>query len=340
MVQYKRTLSGSAMACALLAGSTMAQADGFQLSEKLSVTGFVDMSASYSKPDVGPGTSSTGLDQFELDFLYSFSEKMTAQVDLEYQDDGGVDKSGDPLGEETDIEQAFFTYEIVDGLSVKGGRFLSYSGWEAEEPTGLFQYSGAGYAKYFYGGYQQGVSTKYSHSMFDVAVSVINDLGDLQGQARDSGHPGVETMLAFHPVDSWVIKAFYLTDKEDTIDETTSLINVWTSYTIAGVTIAVEANKSKNSPVAVGAFGKDAEASGYLAMANYAIGAFGITLRAHTWDVEDATGTKVEEMTGITLAPSYKVNDNLLLILELRTDEDELADTDTDTYALEALLTF
>ncbi len=79
--------------------------------------------------------------------------------------------------QELDVEQAFINYALSDNLSLKAGRFLSYSGWETEEPTGLFQYSGTGYAGYFYGGYQQGVSGLYTGDGYAVAVSVVNDLG-------------------------------------------------------------------------------------------------------------------------------------------------------------------
>lgn len=319
----------SLVVCAIPA---IAQADGFDLSEKLSVTGFIDMSMTYTDPDDGDSTSSTGLDQFEMDFLYGFDDKLSAQVDLEYQDNG--------TGEEVDIEQAFFTYALAEGVSFKAGRFLSYSGWETEDPTGLFQYSGTGYAKYFYGGYQQGMSVKYGSGMFDAAISVVNDLGDLEGEGRDSKNPGTEIMLAYHPTESWVIKAFYLTDEEETTDKRTKMINVWTSYAVDSWTFALEANSSENTGAAVGSYGADAEASGSLAMVNYAAGKFGITVRYHQWEVEDAAGTTVEDMSGITLSPSYAVSDNLLLVAEYRTDSDDVADTDTDSYALEALLSW
>ena len=84
-------------------------------------------------------------------------------------------KNGD---EGVDLEQAFITYAYSDNFSVKAGRFLSYTGWETEEPTGLYQYSGTGYAPYFYGYYQQGISGLYSSDKFAVAVSIINDLAE------------------------------------------------------------------------------------------------------------------------------------------------------------------
>lgn len=341
MSQHKRTLAGRAVAMALLAGSVIpaaAQADGFQLSEKLTLGGFIDMSTTYTDPDGGTSSSSTGLDQVELNFLYAFSDKLSATLDLEYQNDGRTttDSNGDTtdVGARVDFEQAYFNYDIVGGLSVKAGRFLSYSGWETEDPTGLFQYSGTGYGKYFYGAYQQGISTKYSHDVFDVALSVVNSLGTLEGEDTDSGHPAVEVMAAIHPVDFWTMKAFYMTDK-DAAGETISMVNVWTSFSFAGLTIGLEGNSAKNSAFT------DSKATGYLAMVNYGIGDFGITLRYHAWEVEnDSTGVTTEEMTGITLSPSYAVTDNLLLVAEVRLDTDELTDADTTSYALEALISF
>ena len=96
--------SFSAVAAGLAMAAPVAHADGFQLSEKLSVTGFIDMSMVRTDVDEGESSTSSGLDQFEIDFLYDFGEGLTAQVDLEYQDNGS--------GEEVDIEQAFIRIPI------------------------------------------------------------------------------------------------------------------------------------------------------------------------------------------------------------------------------------
>ena len=329
------TKSGVSVAVAALAVALpgMAQAD-IDLHKNLSVSGFIDMSYTHADSDASGSASSFGLDQAELNFLYSFDDKLNAVVDLEYQDNG--------TGEEVDVEQAYFTYGAMDGVTVKAGRFLSYSGWETEEPTGLFQFSGAGYAKYFYGGYQQGVSALYSTDMFDAAVSLVNDLGDLEGEARGTdGKRGVETMIALRPVENLTVKAFYLTDHNTTVDETITQINVWASYSMSGFTFAVEGNSSTNAGAATAIAGKDADATGYLAMVNYAMdNGVGITVRAHSWEVESDAGATVEDMSGITIAPSYAVSDNLLLVAEYRTDKDDVSDDDITTIALEALLTW
>ena len=189
----------------------------------------------------------------------------------------------------------------------------------------MFQYSGTGYAKYFYGYYQQGVSGIYSGDKFAVAVSVVNDLAG--PQSTDSEHPGIETMLALMPTDEITIKGFYSKDGD------VQLINTWASYSKDALTVAVEYNTAEDS-VFVGS-----EASGYLVMANYAItDKVGLTLRYNDWEIEDDSGAMFEDASGITISPSYVVNDNLLMVFEYRMDE--VNDVDVNSFAVEALITF
>jgi len=318
----------SAITAAIALASPLAHAE-IEIGKGLSVAGFIDMSFFYEDPDDGESTQDFGLDQVEIDFMYTFDDKISAQVDLEYQDDTDATE-----GQETDIEQAFIGYKVNDTFSVKAGRFLSYSGWETEEPTGLFQYSGTGYAKYFYGAYQQGVSGYYDGGIVDVALSVVNDLGSLAGDGTDNQNIGAELMLAIMPFEGFTAKAFYMTEDE------TDLINVWASFATGGLTLAAEYNTSESAPAAVDTAGEDAEADGFLVMANYAWEKFAMTLRYHESLVEDSSGTDIEELSAITFAPSYVISDNLLIVAEYRMDEDEISDSDTDSFALEALLTF
>lgn len=325
MSKIKRTALSIAVALATVTAAPAVNAGDFKLTENLAVTGFIDMSWTYADPDGGESSQSFGLDQFEIDFLYTFDDKLTAQVDLEYQDNG--------TGEEVDVEQAFINYALADGFNVKAGRFLSYSGWETEEPTGLFQYSGTGYAKYFYGGYQQGISTNYTGSGFAVALSVVNTLGDLEGEAKDPSSPAIETMLALMPTDDITIKGFYSVDNISGTDESVKMMNVWAMYTLGDLTLAAEYNDSENTA------GIGTEASGYLAMANYAMGSAGITVRYHDYEVENAAGTVIDDGSAITISPSYAVSDNLLMVFEYRMDESDI-NGDSDSIAVEALVTF
>lgn len=315
-------------ATVLMALGTVSTAQA-EVMDNLTISGFIDMDYVYSDVDGGESSSESGVAQVEVDVTYDFGNKLSATVDVEYQnEDEGVD-----------IEQAFINYAVSDNFSIKAGRFLSYTGWETEEPTGLFQYSGTGYAPYFYGYYQQGISGYYSGDKFAVAVSVVNDLAG--PQATDSESPGIETMIALMPTDEITIKGFYSVDKLDGTDEDTTLINLWASYSKDALTLAAEYNVSENAGSYVGGdiqAGVDSEATGYLLMANYAFENFALTLRYHDWDIEDAAGTTVEDASGFTISPSFSVNDNLLMVFEYRMEE--INDVDIDTLAIEALITF
>ncbi|MBV1882450.1 MAG: porin [Pseudomonadales bacterium] len=312
-----KLLKPTVLAASIAMVTPSVYAGGIELSDNLSVTGFIDMSMVYTDVDGGGSSSTAGLDQFEIDLMYTFDDKLTAQVDVEYQDDGA--------GQVTDVEQAFFTYAVNEEVSVKAGRFLSYSGWETEEPTGLYQYSGTGYAQYFYGAYQQGVSTTYNGGKYQVAATLATSLGTLTGGDTDAQKVGTEFMLALNPTDELTVKAFFMSHDD------TDLINMWASYAVDDLTVAVEYNLADS--------GTD-EGTGYLLMANYAMDDFGITVRYHAYELEDASDTVFEEMSAITISPSFKVNDNLLIVTEYRMDDDDLTGGSTDSVAVEALLTF
>ena len=66
----------------------------------------------------------------------------------------------------------------------------------------------------------------------------IDVIGDLEGEGRDSGDPAIEVMVAVHPGEAWTLKGFYMTDELAGTGETSDLINVWTSYTTGGLTLA------------------------------------------------------------------------------------------------------
>ena len=57
---------------------------------------------------------------------------------------------------------------------------------------------------------------------------------------------------------------------------------------------------------------------GFLVMANWAAGSWGIAFRYRDFDIEDGAGATTVEDSAVTLSPSYKVGDNLLLVAEYR----------------------
>jgi len=315
--------AAAVMAIGAVAVSPVAHAE-IELGSGISITGFLDMSYYSWNPDGGSSVESVGIDQFETDFMYAGSNGVSAQVDIEYGE--GFDGSDD----ETFVEQAFVTKAFTEQFSVKVGRFLSYSGWEAEEPTGLFQYSGTGYAKYFYGYYQNGVSAYFDGGKFAVMGSAVtsafnpNDRNNVDGVDDKMGY---EAGLALMPFEGFTAKAFFISDE----DTDTDIINVWASYAINGFTLAGEYNTAD--------YGSYADGDGFLIMGNYATGPFGVTVRYHDFEIEADGGATLDDGSAITFSPSYKVGDNLLLVAEYRMDSSD-TNGDSDSFALEALFTF
>ncbi len=330
-----KTLLASAVAATLATAAALPAHADIELGEGLSVTGFVDMSFVYVDEDDASSTQDFQIDQVETDFLYAGKDGISAQVDIQY--------SQDQEGDSTFVEQAFIKKDFGNGFSVTGGRFLSYSGWETAEPTGLYQYSPTGYAGAFYGGYQQGVSGYYDTDAVDVMFSVVNNAFDPNDS--DNRKLAMEAGIALAPAEGVTAKAFYISDDE------VDLINLWASYETGGLTLALEYNIGDygDAGVDLGVNGLDLgveafaeEADGYLLMANYAWDKFGVTVRYHDWTADDAAGDTAYENSAITLAPSYTVSDNLLLVAEIRLDEtgDGSDSVDKTTFALEALFTF
>jgi hypothetical protein len=313
-LKTKSIIAGVAASVAA-AISLPSAAAGIELGEGLSVTGFADMSIWSYDEDGASAVKNAAIDQFEMDFMFSGANGISAQVDVEYSNDF-EDVST------TFVEQAFITKQFNEQFSVKFGRFLSYSGWETEEPTGLFQYSGAGngmgYASNFYGYYQNGVSAYYDGGKFALMGSVVTST--FNPYDTDPEDLGYEVGVALMPFEGMTAKAFYIKDE----DSDTDVINVWASYSTAGFTFAGEYNTADYGA---------SEGDGFLLMGNYASGPYGFTVRYHDYEIDGGA-----DVNGFTISPSYKASDNLLLVAEYRSDNDNRGDY--SQIALEALFTF
>ncbi len=168
------------------------------------------------------------------------------------------------------------------------------------------------------------MSAYYDGGSFALMGSVVNDLAN--DVEDDTSTLGTELGVALMPMEGLTAKLFYLTESDN------DLINFWTSYEISSFTFAFEYN--------VADYASGAEADGFLLMGYYSMGDFGFTVRFHDWSVDDAAGDTTFENSAITLAPSYAIGDNLLIVAEYRMDDNGDFGPDVDTFALEALFTF
>jgi hypothetical protein len=309
MKHKKNLIAGAIAAC--LAPAAHAE---IELGSGFSVTGFIDMS--YFNLDVDGADStekSLGVDQFETDFLFEGSNGISAEVDIEY---GGTSTTP-----ETFVEQAFITKTFGDKFSLKAGRFLSYSGWETEEPTGLYQYSFVGYQPYFYGWYQQGISAQANFGAVQLMASVINSPFNPTDYNSD---PDMELGLGISPGENFTAKLFVYEEDEDTYT------NLWASYQAGPVLLAAEL---VDRDLDTGADG-----DGYMVMANFAKGIFGFTVRYGDYQIDDVLDPI--DTNSLTLSPSFKIGDKLLIVTEYRMDEYEAGGIDNNTAAVEALFMF
>lgn len=302
-------------------GMSVASAE-IKVSDALSLSGFIDMSATAGLPDTGPTTLNAGFDQFELDFAFTFSDKLTAQIDLNSGGSGAVE-----------FEQGFLAY-AAGPATIYAGKFLSSTGFEAAEPTGLYQYS---YSKTnVYGGYQNGAAVAYTVSpLLSLYGAIVGSVWD--GTDTDIKSPGYEAQVSLTPIEGLTAKLAYAADidlaEDDGGDTGVSvlsnqgLVNFWVSYATGPVTVAAELNYLLDWGIT------DEKGLGYLVMANYALTEkFGITGRYSAIKL-DGMGAADNE---VTISPGYAISDAWFVLAEAKYE----LEAKNTTFAVESLISF
>jgi hypothetical protein len=292
----------SIAAAALFATPSFAQ---IKVTDNLSVTGFFDMSTTYN---TGSKTNTLSFDQFEIDFMYEYG-MFTGQADFNSLGGGSVD-----------LEQAFVTYTSPGGFSLTGGKFLSCSGWETAEPTGLYQYSYS--ATLVYGGYQNGVAASFGNDKVGFYGAVVSSVWNGADTSMDD--MGFEAQISFMPAEGITAKVAYLWEDMGAFNQ--SLINAWGMYAKGPITLAAEYNHLLDW----GAKGNNGY--GWILMGNMCLSdKVAATVRYSGLDTDTTT-----KFTEITFSPSYVVSDNVGMLAEIRRD----IDAKVTSFAFETILSF
>jgi hypothetical protein len=166
------------------------------------MSGFVDMAYS----ERGSAGSSAFGGQVELNFNYT-AGPVSAAVGLDFGE-GSAYGEGDGDGLNSNMEEAYITYDFGNGLSVTMGRMLTYMGFEAFDAPAMYQMTyaydvvhantaGAG-PQDIYDAYDYGASVDYGTDMFSVG---------LWSSLEDSA--GYEIALAFTGVENLTAKAIW-----------------------------------------------------------------------------------------------------------------------------------
>ena len=310
--------------------------------------GFIDIAG--QKQGADSETGFVGQVEINLDFS---SGPISASVDFDLYDGGsqtvtylgedglvgGTGVNEDTTYDVTDgdsaLEEAVLTYDFGSGLSVSAGKMLSYMGFEAYDPTNMYQYSYA----YDVGG-QNDTGAQMIYDAYDVGFSVDygTDLFSIGLWSSMESDAGYELALAFTGIENFTAKAIF-SDFSAPATEAYEKSTYWVSYQLDKLLIAGEIAENDQLDT-----GEDVE--GYLIMANYAMtDAAALTLRYSGLEITGATNNTIAyEGTKFTISPSYVFNDNFSGLIEYSSYD---AETVSATYvepeellAVELIYTF
>jgi hypothetical protein len=326
----------------------------------LSFEGFVNMSYVHSEADGGSDIDSESENSFEVEeleisWLFDF-EPVTARIDIQYEGNRRVAATYDDDADRVYIEQAFATYELGDGGAVTAGRYESMLGFEAREPSGLYQYSTAYTSSITWGGwkmaylptYAQGV--KYTRqlengfwgvSVQDSAFTV--DEGRLGGSGESSYAIELAGQIDYDNGLSYFVGGVF----EDGSEGDAYVLNTYVTLDLAAWILAAELNyadKDENSD-AFDESGYGLQGLSGLVMANFAYSEDASVTGRLSFADNDWTNYSNEFTLKYTFAHNYAFTDNLLLVTELSyADYDYEDDSDDDedelSFAVELRFTF
>ena len=350
-----------AIASAFLAAASFSTAE-IVVNEFLSFEGFVDSSYSHTdtdsdNPSENGSENSFQVDQVEISWLFNF-DTVTAQIDLQYEGDSLDGQFGRPSGADGElVEQAFVNYALGNGDVVTAGRYASMLGFEAFEPTGLYQssfaYTGgialdnlyqkddADGVEEFYDedensdysvlpGYDQGVKYTYESGNTFYGISVVDgsynrgrlggDVEDTANRDSESGY-GVEVAGAYS-MDNGV-SVFLGARYDDGDDYDSTVYNAYVTYETGAWLFAAELAYGEEDSNVSGTTNDDSDLLNAMLLANYAYSdVASVTGRLSYIDDEEeddglASGSDETDFFKYTLAHNYAFTDNLLLRTEI-----------------------
>ena len=335
MVSNKeRKLSLCLVALVLILSSWSISNAQVKLTDNLSLSGFLDMSAGTSLVEDESTEANAAFDQFELDFHFA-NDKVSARVDVDST------STSSEVSRLIGLEQAHVSYAFSDKFSITAGRFLSCIGFEAAEPADMYQYSWSQGIPY--PGYQDGVAINFTlNDQVGIYASMVESVWG-NPMSSSLNLPSFEAQVALTPIDKLTTKIGFAGDVLSNGAGTEYLqseVNAWAQFDVAdNFFVAAEFDLLGNWD----AIAKDGNLrpegdSGmhFLGMANYGLtDKVAVTARFSGYKVGDG-----DLETEVTLSPSYTFTDSWGGLVELR---QTLADADGNSrtdIAIETIYTF
>ena len=306
----------------------VASASAVKVNNNLSINGFID--GAYSLTDNSGAVADEqafGVDEVELNFVVSagsVSGLVSVDTDL-----SGSERSAD---DNIDIEQAHFTYNVNDSISVTFGRYGSSLGFEREDPAGLFTYSRAYTNEFNFGdidgaGTADGLIVAYAAGDFTLAASIEESVD--QDLETADGDLDLEVSFTYTGFDGINIGGGYFFNNSTPALEADKL-NVHISRQFGKLLLAGEYST-------IEALNSDRDA--YMLLADYDVNnKLGFAVRFSNAEQAAVAGVATADYEKFTLAPNYAITESLGAILEYSDVDDNGAKS--EEYAVELTYTF
>jgi len=291
----------------------VASASAVKINNNLSINGFIDGSYTLTDSDAGDTQKLQG-DEVELNVVLN-SGAVSGMISID------SDKATDE--NDLDVEQAHFTYDLGNGISVTAGRYGSALGFEREDPAGLYTVSRAYNSSSFNLGdidenAVEGVTVSYAADSFSLAASFQNAT---KGVNLDDDELDLELSFSYTGIADTTIGGGYFW--ENAAANETDVINIHAARSFGKFLVAAEYIERSGTT----------DTDAYMVLADYDYNdKIGAVLR---FSNEEQAGGDYEK---ITIAPNYAITDNLGAILEYSDIED--AGSDSDQIAIELTYTF
>lgn len=293
------------LATIALLGSSAALAD-VKINDYLSVSGYTVAAATTSDPDTGSGeetlfdSGSSNLDAAKFAILGKY-ESFSAKGSLFYIPNSKSDEG------DAGILDAFGSVAL-GAVTITGGKYLSYLGYEAFDPVNMNQLT-YGTTIAAIPAYHTGAKLDFAGEGYGIGVSVTDSLfpgdGFFQGDGEFSDDQGFEAIFTYTGVKNLTVFVGYGYDSTDGTPGEDEVINLWASYALSEtLTIAGEYVNGDLSGLKFDSF---------LAFAQLTLGDGWSLVGRVTTFMPDSGG----DGTYVTVAPTYAFNANFSVRAEV-----------------------
>jgi hypothetical protein len=300
----------------------VASASAVKINNNLSINGFIDGSYKLVDSDTA-ADNDQGLDadEAELNFVLS-NGAVSGLIAIDTK------RGGSNGADDLNVEQAHFTYDLGNGVSLTFGRYGSALGFEREDPAGLYTFSRAYNTSSAnvgnidgQGRAVEGVTVAYAADQFSVAASFENS----RAANLESDDLNLELSFSYTGLADTVIAGGYFFDNQQLNTNEEDIMNVNISRSFGKLLVAAEYTEIKTD-----ALDRDA----YMVLADYDYtDKIGVAVRISK-EEESAT----VDYEKITIAPNYSITDNLGAIIEF--SDVERNNIDSTELAVELTYTF